>query len=382
LKQVYVAAGTVKGYIHLMQYLDDVTGHPQRQFIEKKIEIIKFFDDYGAEATKRAFGKSRSTIYLWKQKVKQAGGKYSALAPGDRSPKNRRRRVVQPFIEKYIVEYRTAHPGADKTTITPSLTKACIGKGIKPVSESTVGRIIADLKARNRLPRSFKAGITRAGNLLIKEPKPKKRKLRRRGFIPELPGDLVQIDTVHIFAAGLKRYIFTAIDVHTRFAFAYAYSSNSSANGNDFLGKLLNVAPFAVKHIQTDNGSEFAKYFDEKCQKNGLPHFFNYPKHPQSNGHLERFNRTIQEQCVSLYMDYLDEPDEFNRKLMEYLIWYNTERPHRGIGKISPMQYYLNNFLSPAQSNMLWTLTIFWSIGNWLTCCWNLEISSSPSINW
>jgi transposase InsO family protein len=55
------------------------------------------------------------------------------------------------------------------------------------------------------------------------------------------------------------------------------------------------VAPSAIQRIQTDNGSEFASYFDASCQKNGLIHFFNYPKHPQSNGYLERFNRTIQE---------------------------------------------------------------------------------------
>ena len=166
------------------------------------------------------------------------------------------------------------------------------------------------------------------------------------------------MDTVSIFTVGLKRYIFTAIDVNTRFTFAYAYTSNSSANGNDFLGKFLSVVPFTVKHIQTDNGSEFGKHFDEKCRRNGLPHFFNYPRHPQSNGHLERFNRTIQEQYVKANIDYLDEPDSFNVGMMEYLIWYNTERPHRGIGKIPPMRYYLDNFVPPAQSNMLWTLTL------------------------
>jgi hypothetical protein len=42
---------------------------------------------------------------------------------------------------------------------------------------------------------------------------------------------------------------------------------------------------------------------------------------------------------------------------MGYLIWYNMEKPHRGIGNLSPMRYYLDNFLPPDQSNMLWTLT-------------------------
>jgi len=42
---------------------------------------------------------------------------------------------------------------------------------------------------------------------------------------------------------------------------------------------------------------------------------------------------------------------------LPYLIWYNTERPHRGIGKIPPLRYYLDNFLPTAKSNMYWTLT-------------------------
>ena len=47
-------------------------------------------------------------------------------------------------------------------------------------------------------------------------------------------------------------------------------------------------------------------------------HFFNYPRHPQSNAHLERFNRTIQEQFAQLNTHLLDEPSVFNRQLMRY----------------------------------------------------------------
>jgi transposase InsO family protein len=341
-----------------MQYFNDVFQHPKRQIIEKRLEIIKFFDDYGASACRRAFGKSRSTIYLWKQRLKGSGGKLSALAPGDRTPRRKRRRMVNPFIERFIVEYRSEHPGVDKTTITPALAVACARAGVKPVSESTVGRIIRDLKDKGRLPYGSKISIRGGtGTLMVKEQKSKKKKLRRKDYVPHQPGDLVQVDTVSIFTAGLKRYVFTALDVRTRFAFAYAYKTNSSANATDFIGKFLQVTPFATRRIQTDNGSELAHHFDDFCSKNGLTHFFNYPRHPQSNGFLERFNRTVQDQCVSLYIDYLDDPNDFNHKLMDYLIWYNTEKPHRGIGKIPPMKYYLDNFCPLQQSNMLWTLT-------------------------
>jgi putative transposase len=48
---------------------------------------------------------------------------------------------------------------------------------------------------------------------------------------------------------------------------------------------------------------------------------------------------------------------------MDYLIWYNTEKPHRGIGKLAPLRYYLDKFTNPQKSNMLWTLTLPCSAG-------------------
>ncbi len=349
--------GSVKGYIHLMKFLDDVTGHPKRELIEKRIEIIKFFDEFGEKAARRAFGKSRSTIYLWKQKLKKAGGQISVLAPGDRTPRRKRHRVINPFIERFIIEYRTKHPGVDKATVAPVLTAACQRAGIKPVSESTVGRIIHDLKERHRLPAFRKIGFnSRTGRMVVREKQPVK-KLRRKSFYPKLPGDLVEIDTVSIFVDGVKRYLLTAIDLPTRFAFAYTYKSSSSSSARDFLEKLKSVAPFRITRVQTDNGHEFEKHFSQACRDQDLIHYFNYPRHPQSNGHLERFNRTVQEQFAYYHTDALDEPDAFNRELMDYLIWYNTEKPHRGIGKLPPLRYYLNNFVTPQKSNMLWTLT-------------------------
>lgn len=341
-----------------MQFINDVLDHPKKAVIEERLKIIDFYDDYGAEATRKAYGKSRSTIYLWKQKLKSSAGKLSVLAPGDKTPRHRRRRMTTPFITSFIIGYRTSHPGVDKTTITPALRTACESAGIRPVSESTVGRIINDLKEAGKLPKSTRVSINgRTGKLRSWQPKHPAKKTRRQGFYPKLPGDLVEIDTVDIFVDGLKRYLITAIDLPTRFTFAYTYKSSSSACARDFLDKLLNVAPFTISRVQTDNGHEFLKHFIKACQGRSLVHYFNYPRHPQSNAHLERFNRTIQEQFACWHTDELDEPAVFNHHLMEYLLWYNTEKPHRGIGKLPPLRYYLDKFVGPPKSNMLWTLT-------------------------
>jgi putative transposase len=344
------------GYSRFMRHINYIVNGPNSEEIERRLKIIQFFDDYGAEATKRAFGKSRSTIYVWKCKLKVSGT--SGLALGNRAPHRRRRRNVAPLVESFIISYRTSHPGVDKNSIFPVLKTACEKAGIKPPSISTIGRIIRDLKDRGRIPRKTKVAYNAStGRLRIWEPAPGQRKTRRHGFYPKKPGDLVEIDTVDIFADGVKRYLLTAIDLPTRFAFAYIYKSSSSSTARDFLGKLKSVAPFHITRVQTDNGHEFLKHFALACQQTNLVHFFNYPRHPQSNAHLERFNRTIQEQFAHPNIHLLDEPALFNRHLMNYLLWYNAERPHRGIGNVPPLRYYLDKFVTPNQSNMSWTPT-------------------------
>ncbi|TSC93556.1 MAG: putative transposase [Candidatus Berkelbacteria bacterium Athens1014_28] len=76
------------------------------------------------------------------------------------------------------------------------------------------------------------------------------------------------------------------------------------------------------------------------------------------NTFIERFNRTIQDQHISWNMENLYEPEEFNHGLMNYLIWYNTEKPHTSLKRLTPLQYFLNNYiLDKQESNMLWTTT-------------------------
>jgi hypothetical protein len=87
---------------------------------------------------------------------------------------------------------------------------------------------------------------------------------------------------------------------------------------------------------------------------NELRAYIVYLKHKP----LECFNRAIQEQFAYWHTNELDDPEVFNHTKMDYLLWYNTERPHRGIGKLPPLRYYLDQFIKkPEQSNMLWTLT-------------------------
>lgn len=335
--------------------------------IYQRIKIIEFSNRYGHEATKVAFGKSRSVVFLWKNKLKEEGGRLSALTPISTKPKNFRKSATNPLIHTFIKEYRISRPGVGKETIKAELDEYCPKHHIPNVSESTIGRVIKELKDKGELPKTNKLSYYAKSGRLIEKAKPKKKKLRRKDYLPEVPGDLVQIDSIVIFTNGLKRYIVTAIDLKSRFAFAYAYKSHSSLTARDFMTKLRDVAPFSIKRVQTDNGSEFHKDFRAYLENQGITHFFNYPISPKSNAYIERFNRTIQEQYISWHLDELLDTEEFNRGLMEYLLWYNTKRIHRSLGKIPPLKYFIDNYLTnPQKSNMLWTLTKNWHFYDFL----------------
>ena len=185
-----------------------------------------------------------------------------SLRPGSRAPHQRRERKVNPVIEQYVIDYRLLHPGVGKEAIKPAMDHFCRQRGLKSISESTIGRVICDLKARGKLvdPRQHLRLHAGSGRLMVRKQK-LERKQRRKDYMPQQPGDLVQIDSISYVGERLKRYFVTAVDLVCGFGFAYCYPKLNSLNARDFYQKFTSVAPFTVKHIQTDNGSEFQKHF-------------------------------------------------------------------------------------------------------------------------
>jgi len=118
-----------------------------------------------------------------------------------------------------------------------------------------------------------------------------------------------------------------------------------------------NVAPLSLTHVQTDNGSEFMDHFEIYCAKENIIHFHAYPRTPKMQSEIERFNRTLSEAFIAYNKHLLAyDIDAFNKALMDWLLWYNTRRPHWSLGLISPLRY-ITNKLPVAESQMYWTST-------------------------
>ena len=140
------------------------------------------------------------------------------------------------------------------------------------------------------------------------------------------PGDLVMVDTIHLMVSEKKRiYVYTLIDVYSRFTYAWAVDRISAKKSVEFLKKAQEVAPFPFRCIQSDHGPEFSQHFTERIK---ILHRHSRVRKPNDNSYVERFNRTLQEECL----DKLPVSVRvFNRTLPVYLEYYNAERLHMGI---------------------------------------------------
>ena len=316
---------------------------------KERCRILAFWERHGTDATQEAFRVSRRTLFRWQAALYKAGGKLEALNLCSRAPRKRRRRNIPLALEKQIIEMRRTHPRLGKDKVHALLARTGYQGSI-----STVGRLLGDLRKTGQLPHPIRVSLSgRTGRLIERKPLPHRKKLRRpKGY------RVLEVDTVIRFIDGVKRYVLTAVDTDKRQALAAAYTNHGSASAADFLMKCLQVLPDCPNAVQTDNGSEFALHFSKAAGELGLTHFHTYPRSPKMNAHVERFNRTLDEEFLRYKKALLrDDVRAFNNKLVDWLLWYNTERPHSALGQVSPFRYMMRS-LPVAECQMWWTDTI------------------------
>lgn len=78
------------------------------------------------------------------------------------------------------------------------------------------------------------------------------------------------------------------------------YKSITSFNATDSLYRLWYLVDGKITIVQSDNGSEFAKLFEEGCKKLGIEHYYSRIRTPQDNVRNERFNRTLKEEFIQM----------------------------------------------------------------------------------
>lgn len=150
------------------------------------------------------------------------------------------------------------------------------------------------------------------------------------------PGALLEVDTVHfILPDGSRLYVYTIIDLYSRWAYAEVVEKISSATSVRFVARAQKTAVFKMNMVQSDNGGEFQKMFRFRIYKLGLDHRYSRVRKSNDQAHIERFNRTIQEECLDRTVHTLF---HFRKALKTYLSYYNNERIHMGINYQTPLE--------------------------------------------
>ena len=174
--------------------------------------------------------------------------------------------------------------------------------------------------------------------------KPKYHKNRRYKGIPRpqvlAPGDLVEIDTIHLFnpISKQKRYIYTVIDLYTRMAYARVYKDLRPINSLNTIEEAERYFGFKFKMVQSDNGLEFARYFETRLESKGIKIRHTRLGRPNDNAHIERFNRTIQEECTGNYYLESEPLRQMDNKILSYIDYYNHYRVHLSLSYRTPSQ--------------------------------------------
>ena len=152
------------------------------------------------------------------------------------------------------------------------------------------------------------------------------------------PGDLIQIDTVHLGPADADRlYVYALIDVFSRWAWAKVSLRINTHCSLRFVREALKVSGFSFSMLQSDHGSEFSSWFTEQVGVLGLAHRHSRVRKPSDNGYVERFIRTLQEECLSKIPQTFR---AYQREIPEYMHYYNNERLHLGLQLTTPLKCF------------------------------------------
>jgi transposase InsO family protein len=275
--------------------------------------------------TCRHFDISRKIFYKW-HNVFDPHNLFS-LEDRSRRPINTRKPEINQWEEDRIVALR-------KRNLCYSKFK------LEEIYRQEFGEWISSWKIQ-RVIQKYKLYPNRARTLKITRKRLKAKKKIRITKLEKQPesGFLLCLDTVHIQRNGFKRYIFTGIDFFSKIAFARMYKGISSKNAADFLNRLLYLVNGEIENIQTDNGSEFHKYFERACDRLKLPHYWSRARTPKDNPVNERFNQTLQYEFIR-FGNFTHEIEKFNQKMTEWLIEYNFRRPHETLGYATPINFH------------------------------------------
>jgi putative transposase len=302
---------------------------------KKKFKLLQDFEaliDSGSNESVilAVLGISRSTYYRTKAQYDKHG--LSGLEPKSKRPDKVRKPMWDKSLENFVLKLRKQEPTWGKNKIHRLIIR---DHGIT-VSLSTVGRIINKLIATDKVKSAYFAA---------NKHKPKRRRIFKKhatrwkyGMKGSNPGEMLQIDHMSVYSNSACVKHFKAVCPVSKFMVCEVYTNASSKTAASFLEKVLKDAPFKIKSIQVDGGSEFMKDFESLCKTLKIALFVLPPRSPKYNGTVERCNGVTRDDFYSQYNDVFNVAT-IRGHLVHYQGKYNGYRPHQALHNLTPMEY-------------------------------------------
>ncbi len=185
--------------------------------------------------------------------------------------------------------------------------------------------------------------------------KPNRRKFKT------YPIGYFHIDIAEVRTEQGKLYLFVGIDRTSKFAFVELHEKATRRIAGDFLRHLITAVPYKVHTVLTDNGTHFttpgaggsavpeiklaiergelfwAHGFELACAQANIDHRLTKPKHPWTNGQVERMNRTIKDATVKRF--YYETRDQLRSHLSDFIDAYNFARRLKTLNGLTPYEY-------------------------------------------
>jgi transposase InsO family protein len=297
-----------------------------------RVALFVRAQEVGVSQACREFNVHRSTYYQRLPAVKQWG--LDALRPRERRPPQMPNHTA-PWIEQRVVAFALGFPGLGPRRIAAELAQERWG-GIV-LSPSGIWNV---LRRHGLNTRARRLAVVAGSAMPLERERPEAEP--ERHIEAEQPGDVVQLDC---FAVGRlsgtrgRVWQYTAIDVASAFTWADLHATPVNPDARFTAALLERVAAdlvqagWPLQRVTTDNGSEFRSHrFREQAAALGAEHVFIHAGRPQSNGCVERVQRTILEECwrPTFARALVPKLTALTRDLRSYLHYYNHERAHTG----------------------------------------------------
>ncbi len=263
-------------------------------------------------ALSRQTGIRRELLSRWWKRFEKLGP--VGLAPRSRRPQHFSGRLAAE-VEQRILELRDRGWGPARIGLTLD------------VGHSSVHRV-----------------LLRHGRNRLRQPVP--RFFRR--YEKNRPGELLHLDLKYLYRwpNSSREYAYAVVDDFSREAVTSIRAQRSSREASAFLEQVLTALPYRIEAVMTDNDLIFSMrsschsqrqtHFQQRCRSLGIQHCLTQPHHPQTNGKVERFFRTLDEECLLIC-----DPgcSELRIRDVERFLWYyNHQRPHLSLRGMTPVE--------------------------------------------